>query len=97
MSSSAILFALCKVALDTTVPARAIDLNSATGVTAPVRPIWNVSFVNFVGASYAGYLRAMAHLGAFWVIPIAFCMSKFSIFITTPSVAYGRERRLDSQ
>ena len=86
-SSSASRSALCSVARLTLVPARATASNSATGVTTPVRPTWQVSRSRRLGASSAGYLRAMAQRGAFWVKPAASCRARALSFTTTPSVA----------
>ena len=71
----------------TDVPASSIDSNSATGVTAPERPTWKIIFLNLVAFSSAGYLTAIAHLGALLVAPNRFCISNLSIFTTMPSVA----------
>ena len=88
-SSSAMRSALCRVARLTLVPARATGSNSATGVTAPVRPTCTTSFSSLLGASSAGYFRAMAQRGAFWVVPASSCRRRSLSFTTTPSVAYG--------
>ena len=86
-SSSARRLALCKVARLTMVPARATGSNSATGVITPVRPTWQLSRSKRLGASSAGYFRAIAQRGAFWVKPASACSCNSFNFNTTPSVA----------
>ena len=72
-SSSAMRSALCSVARLTLVPARATGSNSATGVTAPVRPTCTVTRSRRLGASSAGNFSAIAQRGAFWVNPASSC------------------------
>ena len=56
---------LCNVALDTTTPPIFIGLIFATGVRAPVLPIWMSISIIFETALLEENLCAMAHLGAF--------------------------------
>jgi hypothetical protein len=86
-SSSARRSALWRVARLTVVPASGTGSNSATGVTTPVRPTWQVRRSSRLGASSAAYLRAIAQRGAFWVKPASSCSRRSSSFTTTPSVA----------
>ena len=60
---------LCKVARLIVLPARNTGSNSATGVSAPVRPTWIVMAFSRVSACSAAYLKAMAQRGAFDVNP----------------------------
>ncbi|KAG1077978.1 hypothetical protein G6F40_016903 [Rhizopus arrhizus] len=70
-SSRAIWAALCRVALDTITPATATGASRATGVAAPVRPIWISIASTVVLCSCAGNLCAMAQRGARETKPIA--------------------------
>ena len=86
-SSSAMRSALCRVARLTLVPAKGTGSNSATGVTAPVRPTCTATRSKRLGASSAGNFSAIAQRGAFWVKPAESCSLKSLSFTTTPSVA----------
>ena len=56
MSFLAISASLCRVALDTVVPATSTGSSSATGVSAPVRPTWMVMDLRIVVACSAANL-----------------------------------------
>lgn len=62
-SKRAIWSALCKVTLVTVTPATCTGVRRATGVAAPVRPIWISMASTVVVCSWAGNLWAMAQRG----------------------------------
>ena len=68
-SSRLISSKLCRLALETTLPARFTGVSIATGVTAPVLPIPSSISSSFVEISSGGNLKAVAHLGARDVYP----------------------------
>ena len=70
---------LCNVALETTTPPILIGLILATGVKAPVLPIWISMFKIFEMALFDENLCAIAHLGALATFPNLFCKSKLLI------------------
>ncbi len=70
-SKRAIWSALCKVALVTVTPATCTGVRRATGVAAPVRPIWISMASTVVVCSWAGNLWAMAQRGARATNPIS--------------------------
>ena len=70
-SRRAIWSALCKVALVTTTPATCTGRSRATGVAAPVRPIWMSMPSSTVDCSWAGNLCAIAQRGARETKPIS--------------------------
>ena len=70
---------LCKVAFETTTPPILIGLIFATGVSAPVLPIW-ISISNILEIPLlAENLWAIAHLGALATFPSLFCNEKLFI------------------
>ena len=67
---------LWSVALDTNTPPIFTGLILATGVNAPVLPIW-ISIFNILDTElFAENLWAIAHLGALATKPNLFCKSK---------------------
>ena len=74
-SSRATWSALCSVALVTVTPATCTGASRATGVAAPVRPIWISIASTVVVCSCAGNLCAMAQRGARATKPIVRCPS----------------------
>ena len=60
---------LCKLALETTLPARLTGSRTATGVIAPVFPTPSSISLNVVEISSGGNLKAVAHFGALEVYP----------------------------
>ena len=67
---------LCKVALETNTPPMFIGFIFATGVNAPVLPIWiSISKILEI-ALFEENLCAIAHLGALATLPNLFCNSK---------------------
>ena len=71
-SSRLISSKLCKLARETTLPARFTGSNTATGVIAPVFPTPSSMSFNVVEISSGGNLNAVAHLGAREVYPSSF-------------------------
>ena len=71
---------LCKVAFETKTPPILTGLILATGVSAPVLPIWISIFRILENALSAENLWAVAHLGALATKPNLFCNSKWLIF-----------------
>ncbi|MNT73168.1 hypothetical protein D3C72_2118420 [compost metagenome] len=69
-SRRSIWSALCRVALETITPATATGFSRATGVAAPVRPIWISIASTVVVCSCAGNLCAIAQRGARETKPI---------------------------
>ena len=70
---------LCRVALDTITPPMLIGLIIATGVNAPVLPIWISIFRILEIALLEANLWAIAHLGEFATFPSLFWSSKLLI------------------
>ena len=64
------------MALETTTPPIFTDLIFATGVKAPVLPIWISIFSILEMALLAENLCAIAHLGALATLPNLFCNLK---------------------
>ena len=63
---------LCSVALETTTPPTVTGSTLATGVIAPVLPIWYVTDLSLVIICSVLNLYAIAHLGDFDVKPNSF-------------------------
>ena len=78
---------LCKLALETVLPASNTGSSTATGVIAPVFPTPISIFKSFVDISSGGNLNAVAHFGAREVKPSSRWHAKSFTLITTPSVA----------
>ena len=78
---------LCNVALDTTTPPIFIGFIFATGVKAPVRPIWISIFSISDTELLAENLCAIAHLGALAAYPSLFCKLKLFTLYTIPSTS----------
>ena len=85
---------LCSVALVTLTPPTNTAFRRATGVIAPVRPTCTVMSSTMVCASSAGYLCAIANLGARDTNPNSFCWEKLFTLYTTPSISNGKLARL---
>ena len=67
---------LCKVALETLTPPILTVSIFATGVSAPVLPIWMSILKIFEIALLDENLWAIAHLGALATLPSLFCSFK---------------------
>ena len=67
---------LCNVALETKTPPILIGFIFATGVNAPVLPIWISMFRILEIALFEGNLCAIAHLGALATFPSLFWREK---------------------
>jgi len=81
---------LCRVARLTVEPSRSTGSNSATGVSAPVRPTWTAMCSTRVVACRAGYLYATAQRGILAVAPRRACSAAALTLTTTPSISKGR-------
>ena len=81
---------LCNVAFDTKTPPILIGLIFATGVKAPVLPIWISMSKTFDTPLFDENLWAIAHLGALATFPSLFWRLKSSILYTIPSISKSK-------
>ena len=78
---------LCNVALETITPPILTGFILATGVNAPVLPIWiSISSISEIALSEEN-LWAIAHLGALATFPNLFCKEKLFTLYTIPSIS----------
>ena len=76
---------------------RTTGSSTANGVTLPVRPVCTSIFFSSAVRSSGGNLYAIAHRGAWLVVPSSRCSSVWSTLITAPSISQSIECRCSSQ